>query len=394
MKNGHGEKWRLLPFCDAIQDKTGGNPKIQQSDYLEDGLFPVIDQGKKVGKGFTSDKSLLCKETVPVILFGDHTTEFKYVDFPFALGADGVKVLKPIDALNGKFAYHFLKQAKFHKEDGYSRHFKFLKRLTVPIPPLREQERIVEILDKADAIRCKREKAIELIDSLLRSVFIEFFGDPNTNSKKWARGTIRDLVSEVKYGTSGKASASGRYEILRMNNITYNGQIDLTSLKYIDIDPDDEDKYLTQNGDILFNRTNSKELVGKSAVYCFDKPRAIAGYLIRVRPNSKANSEYIAAYLNSKHGKNTLQHMCKSIIGMANINAQELQEIKIQIPPIELQDRFAQIVKKIRVSMVEHTNARSKADLLFKALSSNFFSRGQLSKNSSKTTEEAHALQL
>jgi type I restriction enzyme, S subunit len=269
-----------------------------------------------------------------------------------------------------------------------------IKNTKIPLPPLSEQKRIAAILDKAEGILRKREKAIELTNSFLRSVFLELFGDPGTNPKGWACGTIRDLVSSVKYGTSGKAGTKGRYEILRMNNITYAGQIDLTSLKYIDIDPDDEEKYLTQNGDILFNRTNSKELVGKSAVYCFDKPRAIAGYLIRVRPNSKANSEYIAAYLNSKHGKDTLQHMCKSIIGMANINAQELQEIKIQIPPIELQNRFAQIVKKVRASTVEHTNALNKANLLFEALSANLFSGSQLKKSSSEITQEAHALQL
>ena len=74
---------------------------------------------------------------------------------------------------------------------------------------------------------------------------------------------------------------------------------------------------------------------------------AYAGYLIRVRANKKANTDYISAFLNSKYGKKILFNMCKSIVGMANINAQELQKIKILIPPIELQNKFSRIVEKV-----------------------------------------------
>ncbi len=92
---------------------------------------------------------------------------------------------------------------------------------------------------------------------------------------------------------------------------------------------------------MLFNRINSKELVGKTAVYNQDTPIAYAGYLVRLRTNERANSKYISVFLNSPYGKLTLQGMCKSIVGMANINAQELQDIKIPIPPLPLQNKFA-----------------------------------------------------
>ncbi|TOB37490.1 restriction endonuclease subunit S, partial [Vibrio parahaemolyticus] len=156
----------------------------------------------------------------------------------------------------------------------------------VPLPPLAEQKRIAAILDKADAIRQKRKQAIDLADEFLRSVFLDMFGDPVTNPKGWEVGTIRDLVSSVNYGSSAKASETdGEFPILRMGNITYEGKWNFTDLKYIDLNDKDQIKYLAHRNDLLFNRTNSKELVGKTAVFDEDDPMAIAGYLIRVRTN-------------------------------------------------------------------------------------------------------------
>ncbi|EEZ4278571.1 restriction endonuclease, partial [Escherichia coli] len=210
----------------------------------------------------------------------------------------------------------------------------FLKGLNVPIPPINEQKRIAAILGKAEDIRQKREQAIKLADDFLRAKFLEMFGTPANNIHRFPKGTIRDLVDSVNYGTSAKASIdSGEYPILRMGNITYQGRWDFTDLKYLDLSVKEKDKFLVKEGDLLFNRTNSKELVGKTAVYEEDRPMAFAGYLIRVRPNSIGNNYYISGYLNSIHGKITLMNMCKSIVGMANINAQELQNIEILIPP-------------------------------------------------------------
>ncbi|MBM4950950.1 restriction endonuclease subunit S [Vibrio parahaemolyticus] len=248
----------------------------------------------------------------------------------------------------------------------------------VPLPPLAEQKRIAAILDKADAIRQKRKQAIDLADEFLRSVFLDMFGDPVTNPKGWEVGTIRDLVSSVNYGSSAKASETdGEFPILRMGNITYEGKWNFTDLKYIDLNDKDQIKYLAHRNDLLFNRTNSKELVGKTAVFDEDDPMAIAGYLIRVRTNDNGNPWYISGYLNSFHGKQTLLNMCKSIVGMANINAQELQDIKIMLPPIELQNRYESIVKAVKTRSIKQNNSFLDLDNLFDSLSQKAFT-GQL----------------
>ncbi|EIZ1351235.1 restriction endonuclease subunit S [Vibrio vulnificus] len=248
----------------------------------------------------------------------------------------------------------------------------------IPLPPLDEQKRIAAILDKADAIRQKRKQAIELADEFLRSVFLDMFGDPVTNPKGFSVGTIRDIVSTVNYGTSGKASETdGEFPILRMGNITYKGGWDFSDLKYIDLDDKDQGKYLARKNDLLFNRTNSKELVGKTAVFNESRPMAIAGYLVRVRTNELGNPWYISGYLNSSHGKQTLLNMCKSIVGMANINAQELQDIKILLPPVELQNKYESIVKEVTERASRHHESVKELQVLFNALSQKAFS-GQL----------------
>ena len=173
-----------------------------------------------------------------------------------------------------------------------------------------------------------------------QSQFIEMFGSPFENNLGWDMGTIRDIVSDVRYGSSRKASPDGKYPYLRMNNITYGGELDLSDVKRIDIPDDELEKCSVRRGDVLFNRTNSKELVGKTCMYDRDELMVLAGFVIRVRLNNRAIPEFLAQYMNLPHIKELLLSMCKAACGQANINAQEFQDIPIYIPPVEKQQAF------------------------------------------------------
>jgi type I restriction enzyme, S subunit len=235
--------------------------------------------------------------------------------------------------------------------------------------PLEQQKQIAKTLDKANELIELRKESITKLDALAKSIFIDMFGDPVSNPKKWEVKEIRDIVKDVKYGTSEKSSEEVKeYAVLRMNNLTYSGHLDLTSLKYMDLEEKDKEKYLVQKGDLLFNRTNSKELVGKTVVYNLDSPMAYAGYLIRVRTINTSTNVYISAFLNSKVGKTVLFNMCKSIVGMANINAQELQNIKLPVPPLDLQNKFAKIIEKIEEQKSLYTQELKKLQENFDAL--------------------------
>jgi type I restriction enzyme S subunit len=184
-------KMEKLPFGKIFTDVSGGNTKVLKSDYLEkeNGFYPVIDQGKSTVAGYTSNPGdLFSRSELPVVLFGDHTRTIKHVDFPFAMGADGVKVLKSFSDYDSKYLYHYLTYANV-PHFGYDRHFKYLKRIEISVPTgpnsLAEQKRIAAILDKADAIRRKRQQALQLTDDFLRSTFLKMFGDPVTNPMGW-----------------------------------------------------------------------------------------------------------------------------------------------------------------------------------------------------------------
>ena len=250
--------------------------------------------------------------------------------------------------------------------------------LEIPLLPLAEQKRIAAILDAADALRAKRREALAQLDALLQSTFLTLFGDPVENPMGWPVVTIGDLLSSTAYGTSTKAHEEKRgFPCLRMNNITYAGGWDFRSLKYVDLKPKEVSKNTVHRGQILFNRTNSKELVGKTAVYRRDEPMAFAGYLVRGITNAEADAEYISAFLNLPQGKAILQGMCKSIVGMANINAQEFKSISLPKPPIALQQRFAAVVKSVEHQKAAQRGHLTELDALFAALQHRAF-RGEL----------------
>ena len=240
--------------------------------------------------------------------------------------------------------------------------------IKIPLPPFPIQQKIADILDRAGALIEQRKAQIAKLELLVKSQFVEMFGDPVKNPMGWDSGTIRDIVTEVKYGTSKPANEGGQYLYLRMNNITYDGYLDLSSLKHIDVPGNEIEKYIVRKGDVLFNRTNSKELVGKTCVFDLDEPMVIAGYIIRIRLNQRAIPAYLSATLNSEYGKQTLRSMCKAIVGQANINAQELQDIAILIPPLALQTQFATFVERVEAQKVRLRKGLGLMEMGYKAL--------------------------
>ena len=212
------------------------------------------------------------------------------------------------------------------------------------------------------------EVKIEKYDGHLIALRCGNCGDPVKNEKGWEVTTIRNVVREVKYGTSAKAGDTGSFPYLRMNNITYEGYMDYSDLKYIDVRDEEKPKFSVKRGDILFNRTNSKDLVGKTGLITTDSEMIIAGYLIRVRVNTDMNPYFVWGHLNSNWAKLILKNMCKNIIGMANINAQELQEIKILKPPRDIQDLFAKCIDKLFDQKTILSKNLEKTNQLFQSL--------------------------
>ena len=233
------------------------------------------------------------------------------------------------------------------------------------------------MLDRAEALRAKRRAALAQLDALTQSLFLDLFGDPATNPRGWPVRVIGDLLESASYGTSEKSGADGEFPVLRMNNISRTGEMDFTDLKFMDLPANLHGRYLVRAGDVLFNRTNSPELVGKTGIYREPKPMAYAGYLIRLRVTKENDPEFLARFLNSGYSKRMLRGMCKSIIGMANINATEIQAMKIPLPPLDLQREFARRVAAVERLKTSQRAALAELDALFAALQHRAF-RGEL----------------
>ncbi|MFV1468373.1 hypothetical protein VBY75_11875 [Idiomarina sp. HB] len=195
---------RGYPFTQIITDVTSKFRKIKASDYKSEGRFKIIDQSQKDIAGYTDDSSLINRTHSPIIVFGDHTRALKYESSPIALGADGAKALSVNPKIaNPLYVYYYLRSVNL-KEAGYSRHFKFLKQVEIPIPEkdgepdLNDQIRVAHLLGKVEGLIAQRKQHLKQLDDLLKSVFLEMFGDPVRNEKGWDTKTLPQLVQQGK----------------------------------------------------------------------------------------------------------------------------------------------------------------------------------------------------
>ena len=174
----------MASFDEVLKDCTKLGTKIPTSEYLENGKYPIIDQGQNDIAGYyDSDDGLF--EYVPAIVFGDHTRVVKYVDKPCFLGADGVKLLCPVDKdINCRYLFYQLSYADI-PNTGYNRHFKWVKTLDFKIPSSDEQNHVVEVLDKATDLISLRKQQLAKLDELVKARFVELFHGQGYPVLKW-----------------------------------------------------------------------------------------------------------------------------------------------------------------------------------------------------------------
>ncbi len=192
------------PFDEVFEDRTKYGTKIKTDDYHSSGAHIIIEQGQEQIAGFTDLEDGLFTE-VPALVFGDHTRIIKFVDRPFFLGADGVKVLRcRYEDANYKYLYYALKSVRI-PNTGYNRHFKWLKEATIFYPDKSMQAKIVEALEKTSKIIEKRQQQLSALDDLIKARFVEMFGDPMINNKGYQLKQYGELFELNAGGTPSKA---------------------------------------------------------------------------------------------------------------------------------------------------------------------------------------------
>ena len=340
------EGWEIIPFEKSIQ-KVKYTTKVPSSDYLPMGAFPIVSQEEGLISGYWNNEADVFHHSRPVVIFGDHTRIIKYVDFDFVLGADGVKILLPVDGLSAKFLTYYLRWYKVPSL-GYSRHFKLLKEASIPVPPVQEQEKIVAELDCLTSIIEKKKQQLKGLDNLAQSIFYDMLGDPIANEKGWEVKLVREIAS-VKIGPFGSLLHAADYITggcpvinpvhMREGRICAEADFTVSEEKRNEMS-----SYLLEQNDIIFGRRGD---IGRCALVSAMEAGYICGTgSLFVRFTAPIIPIFALSVFMSNEMKNLLVGQAKGAT-MLNINCGIVEQLSVILPPLDLQNAFAQKIEAI-----------------------------------------------
>lgn len=264
----------------------------------------------------------------------------------------------------------------------------------IPLPPIDEQRRIADILDKADAIRRKRKEAIALTEKLLRSAFLEMFGDPMKNPKGWPVKPLGEVIKRLEAGWSANGEARQRtpqeYGVLKVSAVT-SGVFRPNEHKAVPASKIDRELVTPRAGDLLFSRANTRELVAATCLVERNELRLfLPDKLWRVVPRPGfISAPYLRFLLADDRFRGELTKTATGTSGsMLNVSMEKLRSLRGPIPPFSVQQRFADTVwKSLRVK-ARYEAAERDASNLFASLVASAFSRDLSSKRGSHVREE------
>lgn len=381
-------KWVTASFDQVIGDATDSKAKLLSSEMKEEGQFPVIDQGQRFISGYTDRSELVRKFDSAVIVFGDHTRAFKYVDFPFVQGADGTKVLIPKARDTAKFLFYFLKHVNLPNK-GYARHYKYLKQLRFPLCSISEQKRIVAKIEstqeKVETIESNISEAEELIEKYRESLLQKAFRgelvpqDPNDEPtsnlierlrserakqadrkknkkdelpaikpedipfeipKSWEWVKFEFILDKLTDGThhSPPNLEKGDFKYISAKNIKDWG-IDLTKITFVSKKVHDEiySRCDPRRGDVLLIKDGAT--TGIATINSLEEPFSMLSSVALLRPSMGLKAEYLLWYLKSSEFQSKiLGDMAGAAIKRVTLS--KLANMSIPLPPINEQNRI------------------------------------------------------
>ena len=350
-----------------VKTKIRRKHQIPAKHIMASGEFPVIDQGQEFVTGYCDDPEKVIDFGFPLIIFGDHTRCFKYVDFPFVLGADGTKVLQPNNKLyDPKFYYYALQNLNLPSR-GYNRHFKMLKERNIPLPPLQEQKKIAYILSTVQrAIEAQEQiiqRTTELKKALMHKLFTE--GLRNEPQRQTEIGPIPESWEVVSLGEIGQIERGkfshrprneprfygGNYPFVQTGDVSncdgyvrsYSQTLNEEGLAISKMFP---------AGTILITIAAN---IGFTGILQFDS--ACPDSLIGISPSKLVKTEFLNYYLITQQPK--MDQLAPKGT-QKNINIQFLKPWPIPLPDREEQEKISKVLigadNKIQIASVKRHN--------------------------------------
>ena len=354
-------------FDELFIDETKYGTKIKTDQYLSEGKYPIVDQGQKKISGYTDIEDGIFKE-VPAIIFGDHTRLIKYIDVPFFIGADGVKIIRSrLKEINYKYLYYALLNVSI-PNTGYNRHFKWLKETKIYYPDSEKQKYIVEVLDKISLIIEKKNKQIEQWDFLLKSLFIEMFGDISDQDKV----EVSRICKLITDGTHQPPKFEERgipflfVSNIVTNNITYDTEKFISEETYKELIK----RTPIEIGDLLLSTVGS---YGHAAIVKFTKRFCFQRHIAYLKPKYKiVDSEYFRSAILSDNVQRQI-HLGVKGIAQKTLNLSEIRKLRIPLPPMVQQQQFAKVVIEIDKSKLAVKKSLEELEVLKKSLMQKYF---------------------
>jgi type I restriction enzyme S subunit len=250
-----------------------------------------------------------------------------------------------------------------------------VKQLSIPVPPLQEQEQIVKLLDQADELRKLREEADFRTNALIPSIFHEMFGDPVANNRGWKREPFANLLDGIEGGWSptchDRPAKSGEWGVLKLGAVTTCEYIDAENKALPDsLEPRPELE--VKVGDVLFTRKNTYQLVAACAFVFETRPKLMMSDLIfrfRIKTGVDLNAVFLTGLLTGPSKRKQVQTLASGSAGsMPNISKARLMTLPIELPPLSLQKEFAHRVTEIRELEIEQADSRRRLDDLFQSM--------------------------
>lgn len=362
----------IKSFDEVFEDVTKLGVKMKTDEYHPIGKYQIIDQGQEAVAGY-SDLEDGVFENVPAIVFGDHTCIVKYVDQPFFLGADGVKVLRSrFKDANYRYLYYALKSVKI-PNTGYNRHFKWLKEAKIYYPNSEEQSKIVLILDEISSVIEHRQRQLQKLDELVKARFVEMFGDVIRNSKSWEIRVLADIASSRlgKMLDTKQQTGECSYPYLANFNVQW-FRFNTENLNQMDFNEEDRIEFELQNGDLLVCEGGE---IGRCAVWHNEiQPCFFQKALHRVRCNRQiVHPDYLGWWFKYNCDHDGFATIAGAKATIAHLPGVKLKQLRVAIPPLELQEQFAAFVNQTDKSKVAVQKALDEAQLLFDSLMQKYF---------------------